>query len=67
MRLAAAVAAQRRLDEQVWPEGATVRVRMGIHTPMGVRLINRLREKFELEGTPIRLHVRRREKKGPKE
>jgi len=27
-------------------------------------LINRLREKFELEGTPIRLHVRRREKKG---
>ena len=25
-------------------------------------LINRLREKFELEGTPIRLHVRRREK-----
>jgi GTPase len=28
-------------------------------------LINRLREKFDLEGTPIRLHVRRREKKGP--
>ena len=26
-------------------------------------LVNRLREKFELEGTPIRLHVRRREKK----
>ena len=26
-------------------------------------LINRLREKFELFGTPIRLHVRRREKK----
>ncbi|HJR58970.1 MAG TPA: hypothetical protein VJ813_06230, partial [Vicinamibacterales bacterium] len=25
-------------------------------------LINRLREKFELEGTPIRLHVPRREK-----
>ncbi len=27
-------------------------------------LVNRLREKFKLEGTPIRLHVRRREKKG---
>jgi GTP-binding protein len=27
-------------------------------------LVNRLREKFQLEGTPIRLHVRRREKKG---
>ena len=27
-------------------------------------LINRLRQQFELEGTPIRLHVRRREKKG---
>jgi predicted GTPase len=26
-------------------------------------LINRLREQFKLEGTPIRLHVRRREKK----
>ena len=26
-------------------------------------LINRLREEFDLEGTPIRLHVRRREKK----
>lgn len=26
-------------------------------------LINRLRQQFELEGTPIRLHVRRREKK----
>ena len=26
-------------------------------------LVNRLREKFNLEGTPIRLHVRRREKK----
>ncbi len=29
-------------------------------------LVNRLREKFKLEGTPIRLHVRRREKKGDK-
>ncbi len=27
-------------------------------------LVNRLREQFDLEGTPIRLHVRRREKKG---
>jgi GTP-binding protein len=27
-------------------------------------LVNRLREQFELYGTPIRLHVRRREKKG---
>jgi GTP-binding protein len=26
-------------------------------------LVNRLREQFDLEGTPIRLHVRRREKK----
>ena len=29
-------------------------------------LVNRLREQFGLEGTPIRIHVRRREKKGPK-
>lgn len=29
-------------------------------------LVNRLREKFKLEGTPIRLHVRRRERKGEK-
>ena len=27
-------------------------------------LVNRLREQFQLEGTPIRLHVRRREKRG---
>lgn len=27
-------------------------------------LVNRLREEFDLQGTPIRLHVRRREKKG---
>jgi GTP-binding protein len=26
-------------------------------------LVNRLREQFELEGTPIRVHVRRREQK----
>ena len=28
-------------------------------------LVNRLREEFNLEGTPIRVHVRRREKKAP--
>jgi len=33
--LAAAVASQRTLDEQAWPEGARVRVRMGLHTGRG--------------------------------
>ena len=30
--MAAAIAAQRRLAEHSWPDGAELRVRMGIHT-----------------------------------
>ena len=33
--LAAAVTSQRTLEEQAWPEGARVRVRMGLHTGRG--------------------------------